>query len=118
MEQDKSFNVAGLVTAEEELQQLKKEYGMEEKESLWKRIISAFVDKKASRAPVTISKKKYCLATLFGGWAGVHNFMVGKKGMGVIYLALSFTGFSIVMSILDLWYALFLKTDDAKCITI
>lgn len=113
-----NFKVSELVAAEAELQQLKEKYGECEKEPLWKRVITAYAEKKAAREPVKIEKSKYCLAALFGGWFGLHCFMVKKKALGIIYLVLFFTGISFLMSILDIWYALFLETDEDKCIKI
>lgn len=107
-----TFRVSELIAAEEELQQLKEKYGETEKEPLWKRLITSYAEKKANRVPKEIAKKKYCLTAFFGGWLGIHCFMTGKKGQGILYLLLSFTGISFLMSILDIWYALFLQTDE------
>lgn len=115
---DDSVKISELIAAEEELRQLKEEYGEEEKDSLWKRVVTAHVEKKAARQPVKIRKAKYCLTALFGGWLGIHCFMVNKKAMGILYLVLALSGISFMMSILDIWYAVFLQTDEQKCITI
>lgn len=41
-----SFKVSELIAAEEELQQLKEQYGEPQKEPLWKKVITAYVEKK------------------------------------------------------------------------
>lgn len=115
---DDSFKISDLVAAEEELRQLKEKYGEVEKEPFWKRMITTYAEKKAAREPVKIRKSKYCLAALFGGWLGLHCFMVNKKVLGFVYLVLFFSGISFLMSILDIWYAIFLETDEQKCIMI
>lgn len=112
------FDMTELIAAEEELSRLKNEEGLNVKTSFWKKCIDKIIEITERRQPVAISKKKYCLVALFGGILGIHQFMVGRKIMGVIYLLLAITGISFAMSILDILYALFLKTDESKLITI
>lgn len=115
-----NYDVADFVAAEAELQELREKHNIsgEEKNPLWKKIGDKYVEYKESIKPVTINKTKYCLITLFLGWLGVHQFMTGKKVAGVLYLLVSWTGISFAMSVLDIFYAVFLKVDDNKCITI
>jgi len=115
-----TYDVADFVAAETELQELKEKYNIssEEKKPLWKKIGDKYAAYKDSIKPVTISKKKYCLTTLFFGWLGVHQFMTGKKVAGVLYLLVSWTGISFAMSVLDIFYAVFLKADENHCISI
>lgn len=114
----RDFDINELIAAEEELRDLKQQYGIEEKVPLRRSIIDRFFANKESRTPVAISKKKYCLTALFGGWLGIHCFMVGKKGQGILYLVTCFTGISFAMSIMDILYAAFLETDDSRLIRI
>ena len=116
--QEKEFDVSQLIDAENELRQLKKEYGIEEKEPFWKKAGNYLFGISEKRKAVTIGKKKYCLTALFGGFLGIHQFMVGKKVQGVLYLLLSVTGLSFAMSLLDILYAAFLKTDENNMICI
>ncbi len=111
------FQVTELLAAEEELHALKQEYGIEDT-SKAKKGIDALIDRFGNRNPVPISKKKYCLSALFGGWFGLHCFLVGKKLRGFLYLLLSVTGISLAMSLLDILYAAFLETDEDKLIFI
>lgn len=121
IEQSKeTYDVNDFIAAEMELQDLKEKYDIkdEKKEPLWKRIVDRYVSYKESRKPVTINKKKYCLTTVFLGWLGIHQFMVGKKVSGVLYMLFCWTGLSVALSALDLFYAAFLKADENQCITL
>ena len=40
------------------------------------------------------------LAIIFG-WLGVHRFYLGQKGLGILYLILSFTGISFLLGLID-----------------
>ena len=108
----KEIEVGQLVALEDELHMLKKEYGIEEKTSPIKKVIDRIVEKVSSREPVSVKKVNYCICALMLGVFGVHQFMVHKWVKGIVYLALSFTGLSFVLSLLDILYAAFLKTDD------
>ena len=35
------------------------------------------------------------------GWLGVHRFYLGQKGLGILYLVLSFTGISLLLGLID-----------------
>ncbi len=116
--EDNNPDIKDFIEAEEELAQLKEQYGIEEKTPFWKRAIDALFARIKKREPVKINKKKYCLTALFGGWLGIHQFLVGKKKTGAAYLLLFWSGFSVIMTVFDLWYALFLKADEENCIFI
>lgn len=118
-EKDESrIDINELIKAEEELSQLKREYGIKERTPFWKKCINYYIDLKEKRKPVQISKKKYCLTALFGGLFGIHQFLIGRKIMGIVYLLLSVTGLSFALSVLDIWYAAFLETKDGNLITL
>jgi hypothetical protein len=118
LSKDEKVDINEFIAAEEELSNLKKELGIKQKTHIWKKILNLIVDHKEKRLPVRISKKKYCLLALFGGIFGIHQFAVKKYITGVIYLLVSFTGLSFAMSILDIWYAAFLKGDEDKRVII
>lgn len=115
---NQEIDIKEFISAEEELISLKKQYGINEEPPFWKKAMDYFIKRSDKRNMVKIDKKKYCITALLGGWLGIHQFMVGKKGLGIIYLLTSFTGFSFAMSVLDIWYALFLKTDETNLIEI
>lgn len=118
--QQETYGLNDFVAAEAELQELKEKYHIEDnkKQPLWQRIGDKYVAWKDSKQPVTVHKKKYCLTALFFGWLGVHQFMIGRKGTGVLYLIISWTGISFALSVLDIFQAAFLKGDDNNLITL
>lgn len=118
LSKDEKVDINEFIAAEEELSNLKKKLGIKQKTHIWKKILNLIVDHKEKRLPVRISKKKYCFLALFGGIFGIHQFAVKKYITGVIYLLVSFTGLSFAMSILDIWYAAFLKSDEDKRVII
>ena len=115
---EENFHIKDLVKAENELRELRKSCDMEGKQNAWISWLDKIFQAGAKRLPVSIGKKKYCLTALFGGWLGLHQFMVGRKAFGILYLMLSFTGLSFVMSVMDLLYAAFLKADESHMIEI
>ena len=108
----KEIEVGKLIALEDELHRLKKECGIEEKTSPIKKSIDWIIERISGREPMRVKKLNYCLCALMLGFLGAHQFMVHKWAKGVLYLALSFTGLSFVLSLLDILYAAFLKTDD------
>lgn len=60
-----------------------------------------------------VSKGTYIALCLFLGGVGLHKFYVGKWVMGLLYLALSWTGISVVLALFDLLIAMF-KTPDSQ----
>lgn len=119
-QQKQIYSLDDFVAAEAELQELKEKYHIEsdEKQPLWKRVGDKYVAWKDNKQPVTVQKKKYCLTALFLGWLGVHQFMIGRKGTGVLYLVTCWTGISFALSVLDIFQAAFLKVDDNNLITL
>ena len=61
---------------------------------------------------MTVSKGTYIALCLFLGGAGLHKFYAGKWVQGLLYLALSWTGVSVVLALLDLLVAMFKRTND------
>lgn len=117
---DSGYKLMDFVEAEAELQELKERYHIqeEEKQPLWKRLGDRYVDSKDKKKPVQVEKKKYCLTALFLGWLGVHQFMIGRKKAGVLYLLTSWMGISFALSVLDIFQAAFLKVDENNLITL
>lgn len=48
----------------------------------------------------------YMVLALFLGGLGAHKFYVGKIGQGIIYLLLSATGLSLLLSVIDIIIAI------------
>ena len=59
-----------------------------------------------------VSKGTYIALCLFLGGAGLHKFYAGKCGQGLLYLALSWTGISVVLALFDLLIAMFKRPDE------
>lgn len=59
-----------------------------------------------------VSKGIYIALCLFLGGLGVHKFYSGKWVQGFLYLVLCMTGISLVLSVFDLLFAIFKKSDE------
>lgn len=59
-----------------------------------------------------VNKSMYIMLCLFLGGAGIHKFYAGKWVMGLVYLALSWTGISVVLALFDLLGAMFKRTNE------
>ena len=119
-QQTETYSLNDFIDAEAELQELKEKYHIEDnkKESFWRKLGDTYVARKEDRKSVIVPKAKYCLIALFLGWLGVHQFMIGRKITGILYLATCWTGISFALSVLDIFHAVFLKVDENNCISI
>lgn len=95
-------DVSKMIALEQELHDLKKESGVEEKEGRISRAISGFFERREAREAVRLRKKKYILLAVFTGWLGGHRFYAKQYALAILYLALFWTGFSVAMTIIDL----------------
>ena len=59
-----------------------------------------------------VSKGTYIALCLFLGGTGLHKFYSGKWIQGLLYLALSWTGISVVLALFDLVIAMFKRSDE------
>ena len=59
-----------------------------------------------------VKKGVYIGLCLLLGGAGLHKFYAGKCIQGLLYLALSWTGVSVVLALLDLLVAIFKRTNE------
>ena len=59
-----------------------------------------------------VKKGAYIGLCLLLGGAGLHKFYAGKWIQGLLYLALSWTGVSVVLALLDLLVAIFKRTNE------
>lgn len=85
---------------------------MNTKKNIFVRVIDYIFDLKEKRKPVKIERKKYLLFALFMGWCGAHKFLSKQYIVGVIYLALFWTGIPIAMTLIDLMIALPILPDE------
>ena len=86
--------------AQAELNELKKEHGIEDKEKGLKRLISYVLDKRDAREKVCISKKKYLRLCLLGMF-GAHRFYAKQYVTATVYLLLFWSGISFSMTLID-----------------
>jgi len=96
-----------------ELEDLEEQYGLKEppKEGKIKKAISDFFDRREEAEKVCVNKKKYVWTALLLGWAGGHRFYQKQYLLGILYLAVCWSGYSVAMSIIDL-LIIFPKTPD------
>ena len=59
-----------------------------------------------------VSKGIYIALCLFLGGLGVHKFYSGKWVQGLLYLVFCITGVPMVLSVFDLLFAIFKKSDE------
>jgi TM2 domain-containing membrane protein YozV len=98
--------------AKQELEELQKQYGIEQKEGRISGLISRIFNHRENRAKVKINRKKYLWMTVLGGWFGLHRFVAKQYVLGLLYLLLCWTGFPIAMTIIDLLIIIPLPPDE------
>ena len=59
-----------------------------------------------------VNKGMYIMLCLFLGGLGIHKFYSGKWFMGLLYVAFSWTGISVVLALFDLLGAMFKRTNE------
>ena len=59
-----------------------------------------------------VNKFMYCILAIFFGGLGLHKFYCRKKEIGLLYLALFWTGIPWAISIIDFIIALTKKADS------
>lgn len=111
-------SVSEMVALEQELHDLKKEQGIEEKEGKISRAISRFFERRDAKEALALSKKKYILLAVFTGWLGGHRFYAKQYVLAILYLVLFWTGFSIAMTIIDLLVVIPKEADENGMILI
>ena len=110
-ENEKEVSISELIKAQEELQALREQYGIEQKEGRISAAISRFFDRRESREEIPVNRKKYLLLALFTGWMGGHRFYAKQYKVAILYLLLFWTGFPVAMTIVDLMIAIPKETD-------
>lgn len=100
-----------MAVLEEELRQLKREQGIEEKQSGLEKVTKAYFGKKEERKLSVVNKKKYLLFLIFTGWCGGHHFYAKRYSTGLTYLLFFWSGFPLAMAIAD-WLVWLPKVPD------
>lgn len=110
-EDDKTI-VSDIIAAQRELDELKREHGIEEEEHGIKKMISNFFDKREALSQVPLNKKKYILLLVFTGIFGGHRFYTKQYPSAILYLLTCWTGFSFAMSLIDLLIVIPKQADE------
>lgn len=106
-----------LISLEEELLALKREYGIAEKEKWWVKIGNQVAERTGEKK--TVSRKRYIRLALSCGWlCGAHRFYSGQKILGMLYLLFCWTGIPFAMTLIDLMIVLPMKQDESGMIEI
>lgn len=99
-----------------ELEELQEKYGIEPdekpKEGKISRAITHFFDHREEKEKVCVSKKKYIWLAVLLGWAGGHRFYVKQKWVGLLYLLVCWSGFSMAHTVIDLMIVIPMKPDE------
>lgn len=103
---NKDIKIADLIALQQELADVKKEYGVEEKEGRISALISRYFEKKEMRQEIPLSRKKYILLAVFTGWMGGHRFYAKQYPMAILYLLFFWSGFPMAMTVIDLLIAI------------
>ena len=109
--QEEKQILADIAFAQAELNELKREHGLEEEEKGLKKLISKVLNKRAARVKVSVKKKTYLWLGLLGIF-GIHRFYAKQYVTAVLYLLLFWTGISITMTIIDYMVVLPMEADE------
>ena len=111
---EREVTIEEYMRAKAELDELQEKYGIEPevKEGRISRAISNFFDRRDAKEQVKVNKKKDLLLCIFLGWAGAHRFYQKQYILGILYLAVCWTGYSVAMSIIDLLIIFPKKPDE------
>ena len=110
---EREATIEEYMRAKAELDELQEKYNIEpeRKEGPISRAITNFFDRRDARQQVKVNKKKDLLLCIFLGWAGAHRFYQKQYLLGILYLAVCWSGYSVAMSLIDL-LIIFPKTPD------
>lgn len=109
--QEEKKLLADIAVAQAELNELKKEYGIEEEEKGFKKLITKLLNMKEGRKKIPVSKKKYLWLCLLGIF-GAHRFYAKQYFTAVLYLLLFWTGISISMTLIDMMIVAPMEADE------
>lgn len=100
-----------MIALEQELADLKEQYGIQDKKKWWVFIGDWIVQRTNGKRPV--ERKKYIRWAVIGGWLwGAHRFYAKQQILGMMYLLFCWTGISLAMTLIDLIIVLPMEPDD------
>lgn len=103
---ENEVSMGEMLAAQSELSELKKQYGIAEKEGRISRLISSFFERRENREEQCLDRKKYILLAVFTGWMGGHRFYAKQYPVAILYLLFFWTGFPMAMTLIDLLIAI------------
>lgn len=109
--QERNQLLTDIAMAQAELNELKKEHGIEDEEKGLKKLISTFFKKREARVKHPVNKKKYLKLGLLGVF-GAHRFYAKHYVLGTLYLLLCWTGISISMTLIDMMEVAPMQADE------
>lgn len=112
------LNFADLAILEDELHEAEKNAGQERALTWWQKLGDRYFYWQEHRERHLVKRKTYLILTVLLGWAGIHRFYERRWKMGIVYLALCWTGFPVAMAVVDFLIALPMKADDEGLILI
>lgn len=117
-EETEQVNFLDMALLEDELCETEKAYGQERELKLWQRLGDRYFAWRENRQKHMVNRRWYLFLTLFLGWAGIHRFYERRWILGLCYLGLSWTGFPVMMAVVDLMIALPMRADEKGSILI
>lgn len=109
--------LADIAFAQAELNELKREHGIEDEEKGLKKLITKVLNWREAREKVPVSKKKYIRLCLLGIF-GAHRFYAKQYVTGTIYLLLFWSGISFSMTLIDWMIVAPMEADENGMILI
>ena len=101
-----------IAMAQAELNELKKEYGIEDEKKGIAHAVSSMFERAANREPVAVRKKTYIIVAILTGWFGGHRFYTKHYKTGMLYLAFSWLGIGLYHTMLDIMQVIPMKPDE------
>lgn len=109
------IRIEEFIAAEEELDSLKKQYGIEDDSNQKKGFIhrvASFFERQSDREKVAVNKKKYIIIALLTGWFGGHRFYVKHYKVAFLYLLFFWIGLGLYNTIIDLMIVIPMQPDE------
>ncbi len=112
-QQDKErMNFAELAKLEDELHEAERAAGKEVPLTWWQKLGDRYFYWQDHRERHLVNRRTYLILTLLLGWAGIHRFYEKRWKLGIFYLVVCWTGFSMALAVVDFMIALPMKTDE------
>ena len=112
------INFADLIEAQEELDALRAEHGIEVEKNFIEKTAEKYVAwKEKTSVEYPVKKKTYCWLAILLGFIGVHHFYAKHWVKGLLHLIFCWTGVTFAMAVVDWMIAVPKKADANGMIT-